>query len=80
MTDEQMHQIETIVNKKIREAVSVDVKVYEEGDKTLREVIILIETFRIKLIYMYVNFFLGENKRFTRRSSWRCTSCYNDGN
>ena len=33
-----MLQIENAVNEKIREAVSVEVKVYEEGDKTLREV------------------------------------------
>jgi len=38
MSDDQMLQIENAVNEKIREAVSVEVKVYEEGDKTLREV------------------------------------------
>lgn len=41
MTQDQMLKIEATVNEKIREAVSVEVKVYEEGDQTLREVIVL---------------------------------------
>jgi len=38
LSDDQMSQIETRVNEKIREAISVEVKVYEEGDTTLHEV------------------------------------------
>jgi len=38
MTQDQMLKIEATVNEKIREAVSVEVKVYEEGDQILREV------------------------------------------
>lgn len=34
-----MQTIERQVNEKIREAVPVEVKVYEEGDTTLKEVI-----------------------------------------
>ena len=34
-----MQTLERHVNEKIREAVPVEVKVYEEGDSTLKEVI-----------------------------------------
>jgi len=38
MSDEQLQMIEKTVNEKIREAVPVEVKVYEEGDSTLSQV------------------------------------------
>lgn len=38
MTVEELNTLEEIVNEKIRQALSVSVKVYEEGDPELTEV------------------------------------------
>jgi len=38
VSEEQMQTIERQVNEKIRQAVPVHVKVYEEGDTTLKQV------------------------------------------
>ena len=42
LTTEQVQQVEKDVNEKIKNAIPVEVKVYEEGDETLSKVFLLI--------------------------------------
>ena len=42
LTTEQVQLVEKDVNEKIKNAIPVEVKVYEEGDETLSKVFLLI--------------------------------------
>jgi hypothetical protein len=43
LTTKQVQQVERDVNEKIKNAIPVEVKVYEEGDETLSKVLLLMK-------------------------------------
>jgi alanyl-tRNA synthetase len=47
LTTEQVQQVERDVNEKIKNAIPVEVKVYEEGDETLSKVLLLIKNISV---------------------------------
>ena len=61
LTTEQVQLVEKDVNEKIKNAIPVEVKVYEEGDETLSKVFLLI-------INSYVSVYLW----FCRNSQKSC--------